>query len=48
MVSLLNNISMDGIILKEKAENFDKSLRHNTITASNGWVDKLKSATEYF
>ena len=34
---------MGGMILKEKAEYFTKSLGHNTFSASNGWLDKFNS-----
>jgi len=36
------NVSIGGPILKEKAENFAKSLGHEQFKASNGWLENFK------
>ncbi|XP_025407157.1 tigger transposable element-derived protein 6-like, partial [Sipha flava] len=36
------NVSTGGPILKEKAENFAKSLSHEQFKASNGWLENFK------
>ncbi|KAL4104351.1 hypothetical protein QTP88_019652 [Uroleucon formosanum] len=36
------NVSIGGPILKEKAENFAKSLGHEQFKTSNGWLENFK------
>ncbi|XP_044576156.1 tigger transposable element-derived protein 4-like [Cotesia glomerata] len=40
------NLSISGTILREKAEEFSKSLGHNSFRASNGWLGNFKKCHE--
>ncbi|XP_018318868.1 tigger transposable element-derived protein 4-like [Agrilus planipennis] len=41
-----NNISINGPILREKAEQFSKLLKHDSFRASNGWLGNFKKRHE--